>query len=370
MNNRIILIMQLLSLGWCAFFAEAFQPHYHQGLVPARVAGESRGEYVVLSEAGTFLARCSGRLAHRASTRRDYPAVGDWVAITGDGASTTTIHALLPRRTILSRAEVSGGAEQVMAANVDTLFIITGLDHNYNLRRIERYLVLGRQSGAEPVVLLNKADLCAETEERRRAVETVARDAPVISLSALTGDGIDAIQPFLTEGRTVALLGSSGVGKSTLVNRLCGDTVQVTAEVREDDSRGRHTTTARHLIPIPGGGLLIDTPGMRELGIWEGGDGLDASFDEVSALVARCKFRDCRHESESGCAILTALESGELDPMRFAGWEKLRREQAAANRRRDDAARRLATQQWKRRTREQRKSRRFNDLNDNPDSGH
>lgn len=353
--------MQLSSLGWCGFFEEAFQQHYKNGFVPARVSAESRGEYEVLAEAGTFSAKCSGRLAHRASTRRDYPAVGDWVAIACDDGSIATIHALLPRRTMLSRVEAGGRAEQVMAANVDTLFIITGLDHNYNLRRIERYLVLGRQGGAESVVILNKADLCAATAERRRAVEAIACEAPVITLSALTGEGIADIQRFLTEGKTVALLGSSGVGKSTLVNRICGDTVQTTAGVREDDSRGRHTTTGRQLIQIPAGGLLIDTPGMRELGMWEGGDGLDTSFDDVAALAARCRFRDCQHTSEPGCAIREALESDALDSMRFAAWKKLQLEQTAANRRRDVAARQLETQQWKRRLGKQQHTRRSDD---------
>lgn len=366
-NFQIILPMQLFPLGWSAFFAEAFQPYQIQGLFPARVAIEHRREYAVLSESGTMPARCSGRLVHQALSRRHYPAVGDWVAAEPRGGETATIHAVLPRRSILSRAAAGGGAdEQVMAANVETLFIVTGLDQNHNLRRIERYLVLGRESGAEVVVLLNKTDLCDDAAERRRAVEGIAGGAAVISLSALTGDGLAAIEPFLCEGRTVALLGSSGVGKSTLVNRRCGGG-QATGSVREDDSKGRHTTTARHLIPLPGGGLLLDTPGMRELGLWDGAEGLDATFGDVTGLIARCRFRDCGHETEPGCAIRAALESGELEPDRFASWRKLQREQAFADRRHNPAVRRQQKAKRKRTSIQHRRSARFPE--DSPDAG-
>jgi ribosome biogenesis GTPase / thiamine phosphate phosphatase len=354
--------MELSLLGWNAFFEEAFKPYLLENLSPARVAVEHRGEYVVICESETYNAKCSGRMAHSALCRRDYPAVGDWVAVEpAKIKGPSTIHGILPRRALLSRTAPTGSAEpeQVIAANVDTLFIVTGLDRNFNLRRIERYLTLGRDSGATPVVLLNKSDLCPEAEERRAEVIEIARGAAVITLSAWTGDGIPELTPYLGVGQTVALLGSSGVGKSTILNSLCGGEIQPTAPVRGNDSRGRHTSTSRHLISLPSGGLLIDTPGMREFGLWEGNEGLDTSFEEFAEIALQCRFTNCQHDTEPGCAIRAALESGVLDPARFESWSKLQTEQAIAAQRSLASARRMEAQKWKRISTQQRKLAQF-----------
>ena len=333
--------MTLNDLGWQPAFSQAFDALDTPGLVPARVVRQNRHTYVVFAEAGTLSAEVSGAMREATHSRADFPAVGDWVAVSprlDEGAA--TIHALLPRKSHFSR-KVAGitTEEQVVAANVDTIFLVSGLDHDFNLRRIERYLTLAWNSGALPVVVLNKADLCDDLEGRLVAVEAVAMGLDILPVSAATGDGVDALRPYLGPGQTVAFLGSSGVGKSTLVNRLLGEDRMATTDVREDDGRGRHTTTFRELLLVPGGGVMIDTPGMRELQLWADEESLSAAFADIEALAADCRFRDCAHDTEPDCAVRAALETGDLDEHRFQSYLKLKRELARLARRQTEAGR-------------------------------
>jgi ribosome biogenesis GTPase / thiamine phosphate phosphatase len=316
--------LQLQELGWDESFADAFQPHESNGLAPARVAVEHRSEYVVYADAAELRAELSGRLRFGG----DRPGVGDWVAIAPRGdEGRATIHAVLPRRTAFVRKTAWAETKaQTVAANVDVVFIVCGLDLNFNLRRIERYLTLAWESGAQPVVLLTKADLCDDVPARVLAVESIAIGVPVHAVSVRTGEGVDAVRAYLGAGRTGALLGSSGVGKSTLVNALVGEELLATREVREGDGRGRHTTSHRQLVRLPDAGLVLDTPGMRELRLWDADEGVGAAFSDIDALVGECRFSDCAHEHEPGCAVRAALRSGELDHDRWESWRKLQRE--------------------------------------------
>ena len=327
---------RLRALGWDDTFAAAFAP-YADRSVPGRVTLEHQKIYRVSTAEDEILARVRGRLRHLADRRDRFPAVGDWVAVSPapEAAGEGAIEALLPRRSRFSR-KVAGETteEQVVAANIDTVFLVSGLDHDFNLRRIERYLTTAWNGGARPVIVLNKADLAADLPAMVAEVEAVASGAPIHVMSSKRGEGVDALLAYLAFGQTVAFLGSSGVGKSTLINRLRGDERQRTAEVRESDSRGRHTTTHRELLELPGGGLLIDTPGMREMQLWEGS--LEDAFADIHALAAGCHFRDCRHTTEPRCAVATAAENGGLDPARLASFRQLQRELDVQARRQDE----------------------------------
>jgi ribosome biogenesis GTPase / thiamine phosphate phosphatase len=340
--------MSLHHLGWNAHFENLFVLHRSRGLEPARVSREDRGRYGVLDERGARSAELAGRLRHEARTRAELPAVGDWVALRPGAASSAVIDAVLPRTSAFAR-KVAGETteEQVVAANVDTVFLVSGLDGDFNPRRIERYLAAAWESGAEPVVVLNKADLAEDLESRLAEVLAVAPGAAVVTLSALGGQGLDSLARWLGPGRTVALLGSSGVGKSTLVNALLGEPRQAIGDVRADDSRGRHTTTHRELVPLPGGALLLDTPGMRELQLWGDESGLDGAFPEIAQLAGGCRFRDCRHDGEPGCAVLGAVESGALEAGRLESWRKLQRELQWLASRQDARARAELLAKWK-----------------------
>jgi ribosome biogenesis GTPase len=298
-----------------------------EGLIVGRVAASVRDEYRVLTPEGELHAEPCGALLYGASCRADLPVVGDWVRIRPIAAGEAIVYEVLPRRTKFSRrAAGNREQEQVIAANVDTALIVCGLDGDFNPRRIERYLTLVQESGATPVIVLSKADLCGDTAARRREAEAVARRAPVIAVSSISDSGVAALAPYLEPGKTVVLLGSSGAGKSTLVNRLLGTERQRTSPVRESDSRGRHTTTHHELIPLPGGVMLIDTPGLRELQLWANEDSLAEAFDDIADLAAQCRFRDCAHSGEIGCAVLEAIASGALDASRLESYRKLRRE--------------------------------------------
>lgn len=345
--------MNLNKLGWHSTFEAEFVQYKNQDLLPARIVSEERQRYRACSETGELNAELSGRMLHLAQTRGDFPAVGDWVAVKSNGDGFARIQAILSRKSSFSR-KVAGSTteEQVVAANVDTLFIVTGLDGDYNLRRIERYLTLAWNSGANPVILLNKADVCPDVAEKVAAVEGIAFGIPVIVLSARTRQGLDALLPYINTGMTVALVGSSGVGKSSIINQLIGEDRQLVQEIREQDSRGRHTTTRRELIFLPTGGMIIDTPGMREIQLWTDEDSLQGAFEDIEAIAATCRFRDCRHESEPGCAVRQALQTGEIDRKRFQNYLKLQKEIAYLETRQNQRTQLNSKARWKKITRQ------------------
>lgn len=329
--------MNLTDLGWDAAFAEAFAPFEAEGFEPARVAAQHRTGYELLTPAGACFGEVSGRLHYMARSPVDLPVVGDWAVVRilpGEGAA--YIHDLLPRRTRFSR-QVAGErtAEQILAANLDRVFVVSGLDRDFNLRRLERFLLLSAAGGIEPVLVLNKADLAEDLSARLEELAGIAPGVETLVMSALSGDGVENLRAALPPGRTGALIGSSGVGKSTLINRLLGRERQDTAEVRAQDGRGRHTTSVRELVPLPGGGLLIDTPGLREVQLWADEEALAEPFTDIVSLAAGCRFRDCRHENEPGCAVLAAVETGTLAPERLESYHKLQKELAFQARRRD-----------------------------------
>lgn len=339
----------LETLGWDANWAKPFAPFLEQGLGPARVTCEHREAYDVVGESGELRSEMSGRFRYEHPVHTEWPAVGDWVAIAPrPEEGTATIQAVLPRRSWFSRTAAGGRTEeQVVAANVDIVFLVTSLDGDFNVRRIERYLTVAWDSGARPVIVLNKADICADVAGHVSEVETIAFGTPVVALSAATGQGLEELRAMLPPGITGAFLGSSGVGKSSLVNALVGEARQTTRAVRTDDSRGRHTTTNRELIPLPNGGLIIDTPGMRELQIWADDDGLGMAFSDVEALALQCRFGDCTHAGEPGCAVQAALEDGTLKRDRFRSYTKLQREIRYQAMRQDQSARLIEKNRWK-----------------------
>jgi ribosome biogenesis GTPase len=335
------------ALGWDDGFAAHFAPHAAEGLSPGRVTVEHQHLYEVASEHGALLAEVAGRLRHRATSKSDYPVAGDWVALSPrPDEGRATIHAVLPRRGHFARKVKGEAADaQLLAANVDVVFLMMGLDRDFNPRRLERYLALAGESGARPVVLLTKPDLCADSDARRLEIETLAAGVPVYVVAPKHGLGLEALVPHLGRGRTLALLGSSGVGKSTLVNRLLGEERLATREVRLSDQRGRHTTTRRELLSLPGGALVIDTPGMRELQLWDAN--LETSFDDLAQLVGGCRFSDCRHDSEPGCAVREAVEAGRLPAGRLESYRKLEGELESLAARRDLRAQAEQKRRWR-----------------------
>ena len=347
----------LSTLGWDETLAEQFETYRADGLIPGRVAVQHRGAYDALTELGELRCDVAGRLYEESSSPADLPAVGDWVAIAPRAEEDAgTIQALLPRRTRFSRKTAWQAAEeQVLAANVDVVFIVTSLNEDLNLRRLERYLILARESGAQPAVLLTKSDLAREPEGARAAVEAVAADVPVHVLSSLSGEGLDAVRAYLRPGVTAALLGSSGVGKSTLVNTLAGTELLETQELR-GDGQGRHTTVRRELVQLPGGALVIDTPGMRELQLWVADEALEETFDDVTSLFEHCRFSDCSHESEPGCAVKAALADGTLAQERWDSYLKLEAELAHLERRLDKRAQAEERKRWRALSRFQREA--------------
>jgi ribosome biogenesis GTPase len=346
----------LAQLGWTPALEEQFAPHAGDGLEPARVAVEHRGAYAVYTARGERWAELSGRLRHAAEERGDLPAVGDWVAVTSTDPA--LVQAVLPRRTKFSRMAANDHGqtiEQVVAANVDTVFMTAGLDGDLNIRRLERYLTLGWESGASPVVVLTKADLCPDVEAEVLEVESVAVGVPVHAVSNVTGDGVEALRLYFAEGRTVAALGSSGVGKSSLVNRLAGEELMAVGELRAD-GKGRHTTTNRQLLLLPGGGIYLDTPGMREIRLWESDEGLDSAFEDVAAAAANCRFADCGHQAEPDCGVRAALADGTLQRERYESWRKLENELRWLAVRQDGRLRSEARKERRRFARSQRKA--------------
>jgi len=320
--------MKLELLGWTNFFETCFIPYSRKGLLPGRISIQHKDRYVLLSEQGEVNGKVSGRFRFEVTGVQNFPAVGDWVAYEIDsGDRSAVIHHVLERRSKFSR-KVAGDRpdEQILAANIDIVFLVMGLDGNYNLRRLERYLTVAEESEARPVIVLNKSDLCSHLEECAQEVISIAHGIPVIVMSALRVEDITPIHSLLTPGITGVLLGSSGVGKSTITNQLLGKEHSQVQNVREIDSHGRHTTPHRELLVLPHGGIIIDTPGLRELQLWSSDEGVQDSFDDIEELAANCRFRDCKHEAEPNCAVKQALEDGVLDPGRYESFQKLHRE--------------------------------------------
>ena len=341
--------MRLTDLGWEPFFEKNFEPYKDQGFSAVRIIRGSREKYVAYGEAGELACEISGKFRFETDGKGSFPTAGDWVvASVRLNEKTATIHTLLPRKSVFSR-KVAGEVtdEQVVAANVDTIFIVCGLDLNFNLRRIERYLSLAWESGAVPVILLNKADLCAQAEERKLEVEAIAFGVDVYTLSASQHIGTEVLNKYIQPGKTVAFLGSSGVGKSTMINALLGTERLKVNEVSELGSRGRHTTTSRELILLPGGGMVIDTPGMRELQVWGDEEGLKQVFDDIVELALNCKFRDCSHEKEPGCAVQEAIKNKTLDPKRLESFLKLKKEFTYLSNRQTMSANAVEKVRWK-----------------------
>ena len=334
--------------GWCAFFEEQV---IESSFVPVRVVAEHRGRYQHVGRSGPGTSELTGRLARAAPL--DRPAVGDWVLLDEAGR----IQQVLDRRTrLVRRAAGRTSAPQLVAANVDRVLVVTAPGGDFSARRVERYVAAIRDGGAAPFVALNKVDLAPDPAALLAALAAAAPGVPVLPVSALTGEGMAALAALIPPGLTAALVGSSGVGKSTLLNALLGGAQQRTAPVRASDGRGRHTTTGRSLLLVPDGGLVIDTPGMRLFGLWTGDrdGGLSAVFGEVEALAAGCRFADCSHASEPGCAVRRAIEEGDLDPARLEALRKLEREAAREARRVDAAARHEYGREMKRRHRQHR----------------
>jgi ribosome biogenesis GTPase / thiamine phosphate phosphatase len=347
----------LAALGWTDQLQAAFTTYGERGFEPARVVAEHRGGYLVRGERGERLAHARGRLRDR-ELWGSMPAVGDWVAVCDAPGGRAAIEAVLPRKSKVSRKTPWLKAEEhVLAANVDTVLIVSGLDGDFNVRRLERYLVAGWDSGADPVLVLTKLDVCNDREKLVDA-EDVAMGVPVFAVSNVTGEGIDELRALLRPRKTFVLLGSSGVGKSTLVNRLAGRRLMPTGDLRRD-GRGRHTTRHRQLLVLPGGALLVDTPGLRELQVWEGD--VDGAFSDIAALASQCRFNDCAHGTEPDCAVQEALVTGALDSERYASYLKLQRELRAVARRSSSRLRREDKRRWKARARESRRARRYGD---------
>lgn len=351
-SEKSILEEQKLNLnliGMNEQIKENFNPYLEQGYTLGRVALEHKRMYRVWTENGEPLCEVSGKFAFMATAREDYPAVGDWVVIQERTSENRgTIHAILPRKSKFSRK--SAGLvteEQIVAANVDTIFLVNSLNEDLNLRRIERYLLLTWESGANPVIILSKADLCENVDEKIKEVESIALGVPIIAISALENSGLENVQQYLQPGNTVALLGSSGVGKSTITNILLGVEKQVVQEIRVGDDKGKHTTTHREMVLLPNGAVLIDTPGMRELQLWESNEGLSESFSDIEHLTALCRFRDCKHEKEPGCAVHQAIESGDLPEERLYSYKKLLKELAYLDRKVDKKAQSDEKKHWK-----------------------
>jgi len=334
--------MNLDDWGWDPFFAEQFTPWQQRGLLPARVIRGEKNYFRVATETGELTVRFAGKIRHRADGRADLPVVGDWVVVEPQPDQRGLIHALLERKSSFARnlpgRRKGKGRErveqQVIAANVDLVLIVCGLDRDYNLRRIERYLTLVGGSGAEAVVVLNKADLCDTPEQRRLEVTAIAGATPVHTCAAKDNRQLDFLFDYLQPGKTLALLGSSGVGKSTILNNLLGEEKQKIGAVSEAIGKGRHTTSHRELFILPQGGILMDNPGMRELHLWGEEEDLAESFGDIDELASGCKFNDCGHQSEPGCAVRAAVENGTLNGSRLESYHKLKSELANLQRRR------------------------------------
>ncbi|WP_026477382.1 ribosome small subunit-dependent GTPase A [Alkaliphilus transvaalensis] len=320
--------MELAKYGWNNQLEEEFQNYKNKGYDVGRIVIEHKHIYRIITRVGEVLGEVSGKLRYQTIGNDDFPAVGDWVVISlREDEQKATIQAILPRKSKFSR-KVAGKelVEQIIAANFDTVFIVSSLNKDFNPRRIERYLTMAWESGGNPVIILSKADLCKDIEEKVAELEAIAVGVPIHVISSLEGTGLDEVKKYLTFGKTVAILGSSGVGKSTLINQLSEETILEVQEIRGADDKGKHTTTHRQLVPLKEGGIIIDTPGMREFQVWDGKDGVHETFSDIEELAEECRFNDCSHDKEPGCAVKEAILEGVLTKARFESYKKLQRE--------------------------------------------
>ncbi len=320
--------MDLNKIGWNESFESNFEEYKDKGYTPGRVFAEYKNIYKIMCEDGEMLAEISGKLRFAAEQQEDFPAVGDWVAVTvRSGESRATIHHVLPRMSKFSR-KVAGTniREQIIASNIDTVFIVNSLNSDFNVRRLERYLLLAWESGANPVIVLSKSDLCDNIEEKLAEAEAVAIGVPIHPVTTYQDTGLQELRKYFKEGHTVALLGSSGVGKSSIINYFLGSTVQKIQELRNDGQKGMHTSTHREMFILPEGGLIIDTPGMREIQLWDSEGGLQETFEDIETLAANCFFKDCKHKDEPKCAIRDAVENNILSEERLESYKKLQKE--------------------------------------------
>ncbi len=350
---KLTRVDRLRDLGWRASLEPHFASDHDHGYEVGRIAREHTHLYLIYSAQGELLGEVSGKFRHEAVSRQDFPVVGDWVVLgIRDGEDRATIHRVLPRFSKFSRKAAGPNTEeQVVAANVDTVFLVTSLNNDLEPRRIERYLIRAWDSGANPVIVLSKSDLVSaeELDEKIRLVEAAAVGVPVHAVSSQLGTGLEQLKSYLQPGQSVALLGSSGVGKSTLINYLVGHQVLEVQEIRTGDDKGRHTTTHRELIVLPDGGVVIDTPGMRELQLWaeESGQGVVGTFGDIEALASRCAFSDCKHDTEPRCAVKQAIADGELDRKRLDSYRKLQKELAYLQARQSQKATNIERAKWK-----------------------
>jgi ribosome biogenesis GTPase / thiamine phosphate phosphatase len=320
--------MDLRKIGWDNYFEEKFKEFTDRGFEVGRISSEHKSLYKLFTEKGEISGEISGKMRFLAEESGAYPAVGDWVVINIiNGEDRAIIHDILPRKSKFSRKEAGSiTKEQIAASNVDTVFLVNSLNEDFNLRRIERYLIVAWESGAVPVIILSKADLCEDLDEKLRSVEKIAVGVEIHTISSFRREGLDALNKYFEKNKTVVLLGSSGVGKSTLINELIGETIMETKEISSMNSKGKHTTTYRQLIVLPQGGVVIDTPGMRELQLWDGNEGISGTFEDIEGIAGECYFADCKHQKEPNCAIKKALNDGSLSPERFENYKKLLKE--------------------------------------------
>ncbi len=355
----------LKQLGWNSFFEENSKSFKQKGFSFARVITEHKERYITAAEIGELQSEVTGKLLYSSESSAELPKVGDWVAvITYEDEMKAIIHDLLPRKSVFGR-KVSGKKiqEQVIASNIDLLFVVQSLDANYSHRRLERYLTMAFEGNMEPIVILNKSDICPDAKIKLNELKNIFPEIKCFAVSAQTGDGINFVKELLSEGKTCALVGSSGVGKSSIINSILGYDRQKVNDVRLVDSKGKHTTTTRELILTPDGGIIIDTPGMREFQLWTADDGLESVFPEIDELSSGCRFKDCSHIHESGCAVLNALQSGELSRERYDSYLKLRKEAEWIKRKTDPEEMKKHEQKWKKIHSQYRKLQKFNRKN-------